>query len=266
MAVQILSDLHLESPPAYDVFEIVPKAPYLALLGDIGNIAAHKDGCLAFLTRQLRQFKAVLFVPGNHEAYRSNWDDTLEILRIFQQHAHHDASVGEFVLLDRTTYRLPGTNVVVLGCSLFSRIPPDKHMTIGMSLNDFHQTSGWTTDNHNDMHQRDLAWLNAEVSDLEESDISIMIFSHWSPSTDRRAIEPRHAGSSIGSAFSTDLSEQPCFRSGKVKVWAFGHTHYNCDFECDRAGDAGPLRLVTNQRGYAYCNADGFDPDKTLSI
>jgi hypothetical protein len=37
MAVQILTDLHLEAPQAYDVFNILPKAPYLALLGGIGH-------------------------------------------------------------------------------------------------------------------------------------------------------------------------------------------------------------------------------------
>jgi hypothetical protein len=51
MAVQILSDLHSEAPKAYDVFNILPKAPYLALLGDIGNVAPHKEDFLAFLTR-----------------------------------------------------------------------------------------------------------------------------------------------------------------------------------------------------------------------
>ena len=59
----------------------MPKAPYLALLGDIGNVASHKDDCLAFLTRQLNQFRAVLFILGNHEAYYSNWPETLDILK-----------------------------------------------------------------------------------------------------------------------------------------------------------------------------------------
>jgi len=45
MAVQIVSDLHLETPKAYDIFEIEPKAPVLALLGDIGNIVLHKEDC-----------------------------------------------------------------------------------------------------------------------------------------------------------------------------------------------------------------------------
>lgn len=64
--IQVLSDLHLESPKSYDIFEIEAKAPYLALLGAIGNIEKHKSDYFAFLTKQLMQFSAVLFVPGNH--------------------------------------------------------------------------------------------------------------------------------------------------------------------------------------------------------
>ena len=53
MALQVISDLHLESPKAYDIFSIIPHAPHLALLGDIGNITPHKADFLAFLTHQL---------------------------------------------------------------------------------------------------------------------------------------------------------------------------------------------------------------------
>jgi hypothetical protein len=64
MAFQIISDLHLESPKGYDILEITSKAPYLALLGDIGNVVPHKDEVLTFLTKQLKQFRVMLFVPG----------------------------------------------------------------------------------------------------------------------------------------------------------------------------------------------------------
>ena len=266
MTVQILSDLHLECPKAYDVFKIVPKAPYLALLGDMGNIASHKNDCLAFLTVQLNQFRAVLFVPGNHEAYHSNWPDTLDILRTFGQDVRKDKSLGEFVLLDRAAFRLPDTNVVILGCSLFSSIPPESLMAVSFGLNDFLQTSDWDVGMHNEAHKRDLAWLNAQVAELEQSDVKIMIFSHWSPSRDVRAIEPRYAGSPITSAFSTDLSDEACFKSDKVKVWAFGHTHYNCDFSVERKGAAGPLRLLANQRGYYFAQAEGYDGEKTVEV
>lgn len=265
-AIQILSDMHLEAPKAYDVFEIVPHAPYLALLGDIGNVAADKDDFLAFLTRQLRQFRAVFFVPGNHEAFHSNWPDTLALLRAFQEDVRRDASLGEFVLLDRAVFRLPDSDVVVLGCSLFSHVPPESRMAVSMSLKDFYQISDWDVDAHNEAHRRDLAWLNARVADLEGSDVRIVILSHWSPSLDSRAIDPKHSGSRITSAFSTDLSGEKCFKSGRVKVWAFGHTHYNCDFAVDREDGAGPLRLVANQRGYYFSQAAGYDGAKAVEL
>ncbi len=266
MAVQILSDLHLEAGNGYNFSEVVPRAPYLALLGDIGNVVVHRVECFGFLTRQLAKFRAILFVPGNHEAYQSNWPDTLTILRAFEEHARADPSLGEFILLDRVAFRPPGTNIAILGCSLFSCVPPESQMAVGQGLNDFFQTSGWGVDAHNEAHKRDLAWLNQQVADLELFDVKIMILSHWSPSKDVRAIEPRHYGSPVTSAFSTDLSREPCFRSDKVKLWAFGHTHYNCDFVVQREGGAGPLRVVTNQKGYHFAQAEGYDGEKTVEV
>lgn len=259
MSIQIISDLHLEQPKAYDIYEIVPSAPYLALLGDIGLVVKHQTDLLDFLTRQLKQFKVVLFVPGNHEAYHSNWDDTIHILDEFEQKSRNDPSLGEFVLLNRGSYRLPDTNTVILGCSLFSYILPDRHIDVGQSLNDFYHTTDWTTDNHNESHARDVAWLNAQVAELEQSDVKIIIFTHWSPSEDARAVDPRHQGKPISCAFATDLTQQPCMKSSKVKIWAFGHTHYNCDFELDRGSETGPLRILTNQRGYYFAQSEGFD-------
>jgi len=268
MAIQIFSDLHLEAPRAYDVFEIEPKAPHLALLGDIGNVAAHRRDFLEFLTRQLGQFRTVMFVPGNHEAYHSNWPETLDILHAFERdsNARKETGLGEFILLDRRVLRLPDSNTVVLGCSLFSYVPPESRMAVSLGLNDFYQTDNWDVDAHNEMHRRDLSWLNAQVADLEGSDAKIVIFSHWSPTMDARAIDPRHVGSLATSAFSTDLSEERCFKSGRVKLWAFGHTHYNCDFVADRENGAGPLRLVTNQRGYYSAQSVGFDDEMTVEI
>ncbi|KAJ0313823.1 hypothetical protein COL516b_000768 [Colletotrichum fioriniae] len=266
MSIQIISDLHLEAPKAYYVFEIPPHAPTLALLGDIGNIAAHKDECRAFLIRQLQNFRTVLFVPGNHEAYHSSWPETLNLLRQFEREFDQDDSIGDFVLLDRNAYQVPGSNTVILGCSLFSFVPPESEMQVSMGLNDFFQTSDWDVQAHNDAHNRDVAWLNAQVSELESSDVEVIIFSHWNPSRDERSIDPRFAQSPITSGFATDLSGQLCFRSRKVKIWAFGHTHYNCDFTIQREGDAEPLRLIANQRGYYFSQAAGFDEEKFIEI
>lgn len=264
VTIQIMSDLHLEWPKSYDLFEIEPKAPHLALLGDIGNIEKHRSDCLAFFKKLVKQFATVLFVPGNHEAYHSSWTATLAILRTFEEDIRNDPLLsGDFILLDRTTYLFPNTGVAIVGCSLFSAVPSTSAMDVGMGLNDFFQTTDWDVRRHNDAHERDLAWLNAEVDKLEVD--KIIIVSHWSPSRDARAIESQHVGSRITAGFSTDLSHATCFKNPKVKIWAFGHTHYNCDFTVER--DSGhALRLLANQRGYEFAQAEGFDETKTVEV
>ena len=216
------------------------------------------------MTLQLKQFRLVFFIPGNHEAYESNWPSTLEILRAFEQDALKNSSLGEFVLLDRKSFQLPGTNTTILGCSLFSHIPPESEMRVSLGLNDFFQTSDWDVNMHNEVHKRDLAWLKAQVEELAQSDVKIIILSHWSPSLDADALEPRHAGSPITSGFSIDLSKEECFKNDKVKVWAFGHTHYNCDFTSEREGSAEGLRLLANQRVYYFAQAEGYDGEKII--
>lgn len=88
---------------------------------------------------------------------------------------------------------------------------------------------------------------------------------HWNPSVDERSRDARHEGSRILNGFTTDLSGEACFRSDKVRVWAFGHTHHNCDFAVEREG-ASPIRLVTNQRCYYFNQAGGFDDIKTMDV
>jgi len=220
------------------------------------------------LTHQLRQFRAVLFVPKNHEAYHSTWPETLAILRDFESATREDPSTGDFVLLDCAIFRLPDTNVVILGCSLFSLVPPEDQTDVGHILNDFQYPDDWDVEAHNAAHKRDLEWLNTQISEAEwaKEDVRIMILTHWSPSRDTRATEARHRGSPITSAFSSDLSGERCFRSGKVKVWAFGHPHYNLDFGVARGAAAGVLRLVANQRGSYFAPAAGFDGEKVVEL
>jgi hypothetical protein len=42
-------------------------------------------------------------------------------------------------------------------------------------------------------------------------------------------------------------------------MWAFGHTHWECDFERVR------VRVLSNQRGYGE-GRDDYDPRKTVVL
>ena len=86
--IQIMSDLHLELffprsgsigvRPGYAVFECIPSARVLALLGDIG-LAAH-GGLYDFLERQLHKYRHILYVIGNHEGYQSTYVSTSSLI------------------------------------------------------------------------------------------------------------------------------------------------------------------------------------------
>ncbi|KAL2796104.1 hypothetical protein BJX66DRAFT_336374 [Aspergillus keveii] len=135
---QIVSDLHLENPRAYDVFDIPPKAPYLALLGDIGSVK--DDGLFAFLEVQLQKFQLV-FLLGNHEPYESDWTTVKNRVREFSEDISRrraqERGLGTFVFLDQTRYDV-SEDITVLGCTLYSQVSPSQTETVSFGVNDFY--------------------------------------------------------------------------------------------------------------------------------
>jgi hypothetical protein len=265
MMFQIISDLHLESPAAYEVFEVNPKAPYLALLGDIGYVK--DEGLFHFLRRQLEDFRIVFLVLGNHEAYHSSWPETKSAVNKFKTRIDNargsSETLGKFVILDQTRYDI-SPNITVLGCTLFSRVAQAQKESVNFGLNDFYHIDDWTIEAHQNAHHADLVWLNQQTEYISRSepDRKVIVFTHFCPSTHDMVTDPKHRNSKISSAFMTDLSSEPCWKTGVVKIWAFGHTHFNCDFQDSKTG-----KIVTsNQRGYYFSQSEGFDGEKTVTI
>lgn len=267
MDIQILSDLHLESPKAYDAYEITPTAPHLALLGDIG-CACDPDYC-TFLAYQLKKFRIVFHVIGNHEPYGSSWASVIEKLRAFQEANQREraanSSLGEYVFLDRDEYHLPEYSVTILGCTLFSHVPTASLEDVSLGLNDFFRIHSWTVEQHVSAYERDLTWLNTRVSELaqEQPERKIVVFTHHSPTIDDRAIDPRNAGTKISAGFATDLRGETCWGGKRVVLWAFGHTHYNfAQWEDETSG----MVVYSNQRGYYFSQASGFLEGRVVRI
>ncbi|KIX02729.1 uncharacterized protein Z518_08671 [Rhinocladiella mackenziei CBS 650.93] len=263
--IQVLSDLHLETPATYDIFTIPPHSPTLALLGDIGYV--QDAGFFEFLQQQLSNFRLVLFVLGNHEPYHSNWTDVKTRLGRFsddmQKWFLEGKIAGEFIVLDQTRYDI-SPSVTILGCTLFSGITSEQTQSVSYGLNDFYLIEDWSVDLHCRAHYADLSWLNEQVELISrlEPARKIIILTHHSPCTNEETIDPKHKGSSISSGFATDLSREPCWTNQNVTVWAFGHTHFNCDFQDAKTGK----RVVSNQRGYYFAQAAGFDSQKVVTV
>ena len=270
--LQIMSDLHLETPaarPSYEDFEIQPECPCLALLGDIGNVSDSR--LFDFFERQLRQFETVLYVLGNHEPYGITFPKAVEVVRRFEeevkqrQHSPDKTGTGRFIFLDRSRYDV-SERLTVFGCTLFSSIVPEQRTTVTQFVSDFSQIEDWTVETHNTAHQRDLQWLNSEVSAcaLQEPQRAIVVLTHYSPTAVALANDIRHIrdDAQVRSAFMTDLSTQICWTSHRVKLWAFGHTHFNCDIQDPQT----KKRIVANQKGYRKTESLDFSWSKVVEV
>lgn len=260
-----MSDLHLETYPSYTHWDLPSTdAPYLALLGDIGHVG--DDALYDFLTRLLDRYWIVFFLMGNHEPYQCSMEAAKTKMRKFEQkmtRQARDRTTGKFVLLDQTRYDVDGT-LTILGCTLFSSIQEERASFIASRMVDFKDTPGWTVALHNKAHASDLQWLNSQVAQISTSEPQrqVVIFTHHSPTTTAQANDPRHNDSLASSAFVTDLSKEACWTSSCVKVWAFGHTHYNCDFFDEETRK----KVVTNQKGYWRIEKGNFKAANTYLL
>lgn len=268
---QIMSDLHLETPKTratYTDFKLEPICPNLVLLGDIGEV--QHDQLFEFLETQLLHFDRVFFLLGNHEPYGLQYTDAVNRVRKFaavveRERKAKGSNLGAFLLLNRNRYDLD-RRVTVLGCTLFSHITNDQTESVSRFVSDFAEIQEWNVDSHNAAHERDLKWLNAQVSEIarNEPDRKIVIFTHYSPTKLAEANVHRHLkdAAGVGSAFVTDLSQQVCWKSKLVKLWAFGHTHFNCNFFDAATGK----QVIANQKGYRRDENVTFSKDFVVCI
>ena len=270
--LQIMSDLHLEVPkstPLYGEYEIQPQCSCLALLGDIGNVSDVR--LFEFLEKMLLQFETVLYLLGNHELYGITLSEARAKVRSFEAKIEHQRkgcigpTGGKFIFLERPRYDMSDT-VTVLGCTLFSSIPHSQRDSVARIVSDFSRISDWSVYSHDVAHQIDLQWLNSEVASCiqHEPHRSIVVLTHHSPTALEEADDPKHVRDDmqIRSAFTTDLSDQICWKNPKVKLWAFGHTHFNFDIVDPLTGK----RIVANQKGYSKEGPFDFSNTKVVDV
>lgn len=246
---QIMSDLHLEWR-GYEQFQIVRAAPILLLVGDIGRFCDY-DRLLGFLQRQCEIFDRVLLVPGNHEFYGSSRQKGLELGEKLEQDLG-----GKFHLMHRGRVNLDNGEVVILGCTLHSRIP-DNFTAL---TNDFNKIEGWRVLHHNEEHLADIEWLQRGLAEIESSSPRnrVIIATHYAPAFER-TVEPAHEGSNLRHCFCSNALEQLCDWTGAnlVSHWVYGHTHYNARF---RSKD---VIVVSNQPSGPFSHRSSgwpFDP------
>ncbi|KAK4229855.1 hypothetical protein QBC38DRAFT_471216 [Podospora fimiseda] len=164
--VQIISDLHLEVGERYLSFTIRPSAPLLLLAGDIGCINDYHN-YLAFFTSLTPYFYKIFLVLGNNEF---NGLDHTETLEMASNLVKEPAIADKIVLLHRKRWDDPGSDLTILGCTLWSYIPSTSY-SIMAKVNEFKKIRNWTPASRNAIHQEEAAWLRDEIKRLKAETI-----------------------------------------------------------------------------------------------
>jgi hypothetical protein len=250
--IQIASDLHLEfyeNAKAIPDDIIVPSAPILALLGDIG--LSFTDSLETFLHQQADRFEHVLFLAGNHEYYNNFGGQPKSVQEQYEWMQKVCAAKPNLHFMDKDEFRV-GTNVTILGTTLWSAIPPSAELVAKQSLNDYHKSyvsvdRKITPNVTNQWHTENRKWLTNKIQEAKECRHTVVVLTHHTPSMEGTS-DPKYDGNPLGHCFSTNLTRLLVL--DPVAFWVCGHTHYNFDLPSSFGPDSSTTRLVSNQRGY----------------
>lgn len=250
MKFQYASDLHLEFSQNLKFLKqspIIPIADYLLLAGDILPIVMI-ERYREFFDYLADHFRAVYWVPGNHEYY----------------HADIQASCGSFCekirdnvfMLNDTALEIEGDQLIF--STLWSEISDANAPYISAGMADFRLISDagkpFTTGRYNQLHQNSRTFIAHALakSDCEKK----IVVSHHVPTF--QYYPPEYLGSTLNEAFASDL--EPLIIENKPDFWIFGHHHRNTgDFQIGRTS------MRTNQLGYVHQGEQqGFVSGKLL--
>lgn len=242
MKINYFSDIHLEFgglEAPYNDADIVIAA---------GDIGVYKQG--VDWLKSLN--KPVVYVAGNHEYYRNEYQETLELIR--------EQCVGSNVqFLENNSFVFQG--VRFLGCTLWTDLfveGVEKAAALGDKLNDFRKIR--FADNPFDpiefsrLHQGSKAWLEKELAQPFSG--KTVVITHHAPSQWSWKESP-NALKKL--AYCNDL--KPLLHEHEIAAWFHGHVHSQVDHRIAGA------RILCNPRGYSgKKTAPGFDQNRIIEI
>lgn len=239
MKLQIMSDLHLEMHAdggAEFIRHLDPiGVDVLVLAGDIA-MARHYGDLENVFERLARKYRHILYVPGNHEYYKSSPNHVARNL------ARLVKDIPEVVIPDNGAVVIAGQRFI--GGTMWFRPDPMGDMNKRF-MNDFsliEDFEPWVYD-------QNAAFEKALATRLEAGDV---VLTHHLPTP--KSVPPRFARSAINAFFVSDMTSY--LRELQPKLWIHGHTHDRCDYVIDNT------RVVANPLGYPneFASLDAFDP------
>lgn len=221
MDLRLHSDTHLEGFIGCDAKELADKffpiganefEQVLILAGDICSVPEKTNLVFQYLSRR---FKHIIYVPGNHEYYKSS---------ISEQNEKFKSLVSNFDNIIMPTDNQVGVSVIDGVRFIYSTLWTDPFAEgfnpeeIEFYLADFRAIRDFSLDDMAEIHFNNKRDLFAESA--KPFDGKTVIVTHHMPSFS--LCHPRF-GNTLNHGFASNCEH--ILHSGNVDLWCFGHTH-----------------------------------------
>jgi Icc-related predicted phosphoesterase len=227
LKVQILSDLHFEFHKDYGESFLVEMCPeevdVLAVAGDLANFPILSESVIKLCARYKE--KPVLFVPGNHEFYGSDFPKTLRVL------SNLESKISNFKCLYNQAFTYQDRTF--FGSTLW--FPTNEGVEQNYKkINDY-----FCITNFADYVYRHNSFA---VQFLGKAKMArAFVITHHIPT--HRSVHEVYKSSKISEFFVCALDE--LILRGQPRYWVHGHQHRSCDYAY------GDTRVICNPMGYA---------------
>lgn len=247
--IQFLSDVHIEcfDDDVNPLDFVTPCADILILAGDIGSLYRFQQ-LLKFLKSISLHFKAVLYVPGNHEWYKLPNYISLDMEELNIRLKTLENSIENLYVLNRSSVLIG--DVCIAGCTLWTKpecqVPP-----FIVRIHDV------KTKEYESMHHKDLSYLQDMISYCSKKNIKLLVVTHHPPTY--KVLDNTKRRKKYISLYANHLDY--LLSKDSVNMWICGHVHTNFDFVTEQG-----CRVVSNQKGKTKDKVQNFKKDFVLTL
>lgn len=244
MKLQIVSDLHLEFRHDAALPTLFSReADVIVIAGDACDYA-NLPRFMRLLDNYIGDCENtpwVVYVPGNHETYRSPGPEiALESIKTYLEDGNRPWLVGGYNQVVKIEPRAFNEPEVTFVCStLWSDVSNPVDAVAVSRLSDF-RVPGLTLDWYQEQHCTSKAFIETA---LQQSSGTRVVVTHHAPSYE--SVADRFIGDPLNPGFTSRLDHLLDYNP---TLWVHGHMHDHVDYT--RTTPTGSTRVVCNPRGY----------------
>ena len=231
---QIVSDLHIEyrtNKVPDPLTLITPTADILILAGDIGSFYQY-DQLKTFLINLCPYFKAVIYVPGNHEYYIMKGYQYQDMDILLQKFIEIEQIINNLYVLSKSSVQI--NDVCIVGCTLWSN--PD--IVVPKFIVRIHNMN---TKVYKQKYEGELKYIKKMIKYCKNKQKKLLVVTHHCPTysviTTKKKLKDKYI-----SLYANHLDH--LLNSDMVHTWVARHIHINFDLITE-----GGTHLIGNQLG-----------------